>query len=307
MVETKHLTIMFTDIKGFTSRTSLSSREQLHKMLELHENLIIPAFRKFKGKVIKTIGDAFMVTFHSPTDAVLCGMRIQEILDKHNKENPEDSIEVRVAINSGEATVKDDDVFGEAVNIASRLEGIADAGDIYFTESVYLAMNKAEIPTAKVGYRHFKGIPEEIKVYKVLREKKNKRFFSKRYKPVKRTYSPGKKRIYKFLRWGGIAFVLLLILIQCSEINKQKEEKEIFQEQVIRENEDRVRQDIKQEKIDEITSVSKDVIDAIKQGDERRARKGIEFLIEASDRYENTEELKKHIQDLEIRYKERFN
>ena len=80
MVETKHLTVMFTDIKGFTETTSMKNREEIEDFLDLHEKLITPIFQKYKGRVVKTIGDAFMVVFHSPTNAVLCGMEIQKKL-----------------------------------------------------------------------------------------------------------------------------------------------------------------------------------------------------------------------------------
>ncbi|MBU0457658.1 MAG: adenylate/guanylate cyclase domain-containing protein [Nanoarchaeota archaeon] len=173
MVETKHLTVMFTDVKGFTVTTSIKKREDFEKFLDLHEQLIEPIFKKYGGKIIKTIGDAFMVTFDSPTNAVLCGINIQEKLEEYNrKPEVDEKVEVRVAINSGEVHLRKDDIFGEAVNIAARIEGIAEPNEVYFTESVYLAMNKSEIPSAEVGYRKLKGIPEEIKVYKVLKEPK---------------------------------------------------------------------------------------------------------------------------------------
>ena len=127
-MKVKHLSIMFTDIKGFTSKTAKKSRKELSRMLELHDALIRPIFKEFGGKVIKTIGDAFLVTFTSPTDAVLCGIKIQKVLAKHNKYNDDgDRLEVRVAINSGEVTVKGNDIFGDAVNTAARLEGVAEA------------------------------------------------------------------------------------------------------------------------------------------------------------------------------------
>ncbi|TAL19178.1 hypothetical protein EPN90_04385 [Patescibacteria group bacterium] len=170
-MQTKHLTVMFTDIKNYTVKSSEKTREELLGLLEEHDRLVRPVFEKFGGTVVKTIGDAFLVTFESPTDAVLCGMEIQRILKAHNASaHPNERIEVRVAINSGEVTVKDNDVFGEPVNIAARIEGIAEVNEIYFTEAVYLAMNKAEVPSAEVGVRHLKGIPHEIKVYKVLQE-----------------------------------------------------------------------------------------------------------------------------------------
>jgi hypothetical protein len=161
---------MFTDIKGYTDRSSRQTRNELEELLDLHDRLIRPIFLKFRGTVIKTIGDAFLVTFESPTNAVLCGMAIQRRLRGHNAKASNEALEVRVAINSGEVSVRENDVFGQPVNIAARVEGLADANEIYFTEAVYLSMNKNEIPSAEIGYRHLKGIPHEIKVYKVLWE-----------------------------------------------------------------------------------------------------------------------------------------
>jgi len=174
MLSTKHLSIMFTDMKGFTTRASTQSRQQLQYLLELQDELIKPAIKQFDGTIVKTIGDAFLVTFESPTDAVLCGMKIQENILNHNaRATSSDQMEVRIAINSGEVNIKDGDVFGEPVNIASRIEAIAEPNEVYFTEAIYLTMNKNEIPTAEVGYRKLKGIPEEIKAYKVVTEQTN--------------------------------------------------------------------------------------------------------------------------------------
>ena len=140
------LTVMFTDIKGFTERTAKSSRAELDDILKEHEDLLMPLIPEFEGKLIKTVGDALMIVFDSTTNAVLCGIMMQERLHERNKDLPEDErLEVRVAINTGEMLEREGDVFGEAVNIAARIEGITEASEIYFTESVYLAMNKAEV------------------------------------------------------------------------------------------------------------------------------------------------------------------
>jgi adenylate cyclase len=145
-METRILTIMFTDLKGFTERTSTQSREELGYLLEVQDELVRPILEKYKGTVIKTIGDAFMVTFESPTNAVHCGVEIQQGIVDHNARNEaEHHLHMRMGINSGEVSIKNGDVFGEPVNIASRIEGIAEPGEVYFTDSVYLAMNKNEI------------------------------------------------------------------------------------------------------------------------------------------------------------------
>jgi class 3 adenylate cyclase len=171
------LTIMFTDIKGFTERTSASSRDDLLKLLKAHENLLLPIVEQFDGTLIKTIGDALLVTFRSPTNAVLCGLMMQQKLFEYNQnKGAEDWIQIRIAINSGEVELRQGDVYGEAVNITARIEGITEANEIYFTEAVYLAMNKAEVPSSEVGSRVLKGIPEEIKVFRVIQDRESEDF-----------------------------------------------------------------------------------------------------------------------------------
>lgn len=171
---------MFTDIKGFTKRTCLQSRSATADLIKQHNDLLVPIFEERGGRVIKTIGDAFLVVFESPTNAVLTGIQLQEKLKEHNENNAEpDKLEVRVAISTGEVSLIDNDVYGEAVNIASRLEGVSEANDVYFTEATYLAMNRSEVPTAEIGYRLFKGIPDKIKIFKVLREGHDKKAESK--------------------------------------------------------------------------------------------------------------------------------
>ncbi len=165
---TKNLAIVFTDIKGFTERTSRQTLEQNQKLLATHDALLSPLFRAFGGKIVKSIGDAFLATFESPTNAVLAGVAIQDRLWAHNRAVPADSqLQVRVAINVGEVRVEGGDVFGEPVNIAARVEGVAEAGEVTFTEAVHLSMNKAEVPAEEVGEFELKGIPGKIKVYRV--------------------------------------------------------------------------------------------------------------------------------------------
>ncbi len=167
-MRTANLAIVFTDIKGFTERTSQQTLEQNEKLLQVHAALLTPVFKGLGGRVVKSIGDAFLVTFESPTNAVLAGVAVQDRLWQHNQTAPAaERLDVRVAVNVGEVRVEGGDVFGEPVNIASRVEGIAEAGEVYFTEAVYLAMNKAEVPSAEVGQFELKGIPGKVRVYKV--------------------------------------------------------------------------------------------------------------------------------------------
>ncbi|MDP3237345.1 MAG: adenylate/guanylate cyclase domain-containing protein [Myxococcales bacterium] len=169
-MKTANLAIVFTDIKGFTERTGGQTLEENQRSLATHNALLAPLFKAFGGRVVKMIGDAFLVTFESPTSAVLAGVAIQDKLWQHNRGVPEGQrLDVRVAINVGEVRIEDGDVFGEPVNIAARVEGIAEAGEVTFTEAVHLAMNRAEVPAEVVGEFELKGIRGKVKVYKVPR------------------------------------------------------------------------------------------------------------------------------------------
>src|SRR6476646_8671578 len=112
-------------------------------MLDRHKEIVLPVLGSSGGKLVKTIGDAFLMVFESPTDAVLAGVAVQDALAQHKEGKTEpDRVEVRIAINTGEVNLADNDIFGEPVNITARIEGVAQAGEVFFTEAVYLAMNK---------------------------------------------------------------------------------------------------------------------------------------------------------------------
>ncbi len=83
-MEHRNLSIMFTDMKGFTLRTSSQSRDETLQMIKRHKEILLPVITGRGGKLIKTIGDAFLVVFESPTDAVLAGLALQETLGRHN-------------------------------------------------------------------------------------------------------------------------------------------------------------------------------------------------------------------------------
>lgn len=167
-MKSANLAIVFTDIQGFTERTSRQTREENQHLLATHDALLRPIFAGFGGRIVKSIGDAFLVTFESPTQAVLAGVAIQDRLWMHNRGlGEEEQLRVRVAVNVGEVRVESGDVFGEPVNIAARVEAITEPGEVYFTEAVHLSMNKAEVPAEEVGHFELKGIPGRIRVFRV--------------------------------------------------------------------------------------------------------------------------------------------
>jgi adenylate cyclase len=167
-MRTENLAIVFVDIAGFTSRTSAQTREENLRLLKRFDGIVRPLVRAFRGSVVKTIGDAFLLTFRSPTDALLCSMAIHDrIAETDAAIDPVERFTVRAAVNAGDVRIEGSDVFGEAVNIASRIEGKAGPGEIYFSESVFLSMTRSEVPSAEVGYAELKGIAEKVRLYRV--------------------------------------------------------------------------------------------------------------------------------------------
>ena len=160
------LTVMFIDIVGYTKTTAQLSREEFTQLHDTFDNMSIPIFERYGGRVVKKIGDAFLVTFKSPTNAVLCGVELQNVFDHYNK-NVKRPIRIRVAIHTGEVILRHDDVFGEAVNTASRIEGVAGSGQIVFSEAVFSAMNKREVPYIHLGLQKLKGMKYPIRLFRV--------------------------------------------------------------------------------------------------------------------------------------------
>jgi len=167
-MRTDTLAIVFTDLKGYTATTSSQSHQENARMLRRIERIVTPVVHGYDGRVVKSIGDAYMIVFRSPTEAVRCATAIQDRLHQHNTNTSTDqAIHLRIAMNFGEIRVHRGDVFGEPVNIAARLEGITPADDIYLSAAIYLTMNRSEVATEMVGDYELKGIPEPVTVYKV--------------------------------------------------------------------------------------------------------------------------------------------
>jgi class 3 adenylate cyclase len=167
-MRTETLAIVFTDIKGYTAATSAQTHQENARMLRRIERLIAPVVRAYSGRVIKSIGDAYMLVFRSPTEAVRCATAIQDRLHQHNTSASADqSIHIRIAMNIGEVRVHRGDVFGEPVNIAARIEGVTPADEIYLSHAIYLTMNKTDLPAEKVGDFELKGIPEPVTLYRM--------------------------------------------------------------------------------------------------------------------------------------------
>ena len=161
--------IMFTDLVGYTALTQRNETLAL-ELLEEHRQLLRPLFIKYNGNEIKTIGDAFLVEFASAVEAANCAIDIQKSLTAHTSiEAPERHIQVRIGLHVGDVVISEEDVLGDGVNIASRIEPLAQAGGICVSEDVARQIeNKIDLPLELLGEKELKGIKKSVKVYNLV-------------------------------------------------------------------------------------------------------------------------------------------
>ena len=151
--------IMFTDIVGYTKLMG-DDEEHGFAILEKCRTIQKPIVEKFNGRWLKEIGDGVLSCFNNVTDAVLCSIKIQESW------NNETELKLRIGIHLGEVVFRNDDVYGDGVNIASRIEEIAPPGGIYISEAVYRNIqNKKEIEADYVSEEKLKNVKFPVKIY----------------------------------------------------------------------------------------------------------------------------------------------
>ncbi|MDW8466116.1 MAG: adenylate/guanylate cyclase domain-containing protein [Chloroherpetonaceae bacterium] len=160
--------IMFTDMVGYSALTQKNEKLAL-KLLEEHRRILRPLFQKHHGIEIKTIGDAFLVSFNNTLNAVSCALEIQKTLIEYNAASPETvQIKVRIGIHLGDVVHRSGDVYGDGVNIAARIHTIADPNGIAISEDVCRqVVNKINARFIKLGKGDLKNIAMGIAIYKV--------------------------------------------------------------------------------------------------------------------------------------------
>lgn len=161
--------IMFTDLVGYSALAQKDEATAL-EVLERHNRLLRPIFSKHGGREVKTVGDAFLVEFDSALDATRCALEIQQSLHDYNASAPEGwEIRVRIGIHVGDVVQTDHDVLGDAVNIASRIQPLAEPGGICLTQQVYdQVQNKVPTPLVRMPPVALKNIRVPLAVYKVV-------------------------------------------------------------------------------------------------------------------------------------------
>lgn len=196
--------IMFTDIVGYTALMG-EDEQRAFDLLRKNRQLQKPLIEKFNGKWIKELGDGVLASFSTVTDAVLCATEIQHACGGIN------GLKLRIGIHQGEVVFEDDDVFGDGVNIASRLQASAPIGGIWISESAYKNIsNKREIAAQFVKAEHFKNVKEAVRIYEVIIEPANKSEISPTAQNL--VVKSGGKRQFK-LAVPFIAVGLIIVLI----------------------------------------------------------------------------------------------
>ena len=162
--------IMFTDIVGYSALAQKNEALAL-KLLEEHRQLLRTLFRKHEGTEIKTIGDAFLVEFTSTLEAICCAAEIQEALKDYDAAASGQSVKIqsRIGLHMGDVVYRENDVFGDGVNIASRIEPLAKPGGICLSQQVYDQVhNKFAGKFIKLGAVTLKNIQTPLNVYRLL-------------------------------------------------------------------------------------------------------------------------------------------
>jgi adenylate cyclase len=151
--------IMFTDLVGYSAMMRRDEALAL-ELLEEHWAILRPLFPDFGGREVKTIGDAFLIEFHSALKAVQCAVAMQSVLAKRNQDQSDDHhINLRIGIHLGDVEARGGDVFGDGVNIAARVEPQAASGGICITETVYQQVqNKVQLDYRRLGSKNLKNV-----------------------------------------------------------------------------------------------------------------------------------------------------
>ncbi len=167
-VERKLAAIMFTDIYGYSRMMSRDENKAI-QLLSIHDTILEDSIKKHKGQIIKKIGDSILAVFNSSIEALSCAVELQAAFKDYCEGKGEDEkIIIRIGIHVGDVIVKDNDIFGEGVNVASRLEQLADPGGVCLSNAVYdSAKSSNHFNIVKQGEVQLKNINEKYTVYKV--------------------------------------------------------------------------------------------------------------------------------------------
>jgi adenylate cyclase len=161
--------IMFTDMIGYTT---LGQRNESLSIALVNEQrkLVRPIFARHNGREVKTMGDAFLAEFPNSLDAVRCSYDIQRAIREFNFSLPEEQrLHLRIGVHLGDVIESEGHISGDAVNVASRIEPLAEEGGVCITSQVYETIRgKFELEMNSLGQRALKNVDLPVEVYKMI-------------------------------------------------------------------------------------------------------------------------------------------
>jgi formylglycine-generating enzyme required for sulfatase activity/class 3 adenylate cyclase len=162
--------IVAGDIAGYSRLMEIDEEGTHARVMRIERDLIEPSITEHNGKLVKTTGDGFIAIFDSPVEAVKCGIVIQQnMIGRNASQQKHLWIEYRIGVNLGDVIIEPNDVYGDGVNIAARLEGIAEPGQVYISGGIYEQIkHKLVCGYESLGDRKVKNITDPVRVYRVL-------------------------------------------------------------------------------------------------------------------------------------------
>jgi class 3 adenylate cyclase len=169
-VERKLAAILAADVVGYSRLVGADEAGTIARLRALRKETIEPLIGEYRGRVVKLMGDGALVEFASAVDAVECAAAIQNAVAAREVAEPEDRrIAFRIGINLGDIIVEDGDILGDGVNVATRLEGLAEPGGICVARNVYNQVrNKLTLVFEPMGVHRVKNIAEPVETFRVV-------------------------------------------------------------------------------------------------------------------------------------------
>src|SRR6266478_3005237 len=170
MAATRRLAaILAADVAGYSRLMGADEGGTLERLKTLRHELVEPKIAEHRGRIVKTTGDGVLVEFASVVDAVRCAVEVQQSMPERNKGVGADNrIELRIGINLGDVIVEGDDLYGDGVNIAARIEALAEPGGIFVSNTVHdHVRDRLPFVFEDLGEQQVKNIARPVRVYRV--------------------------------------------------------------------------------------------------------------------------------------------
>jgi TolB-like protein/class 3 adenylate cyclase len=161
--------ILAADVAGYSRLMGADEEGTLERLKALRHELLDPKIAEHRGRIVKTTGDGMLVEFGSVVDAVRCAVVVQQAIPERDTGVAADNrIELRIGINLGDVIVEDDDLYGDGVNIAARIEALADAGGVFVSNTVHdHVLDRLPFVFEDLGEQQVKNIARPVRVYRV--------------------------------------------------------------------------------------------------------------------------------------------